>query len=214
MKVKKVKKTCQFYNSIINKRIREYLDNTENNISAKEFAKLIDVSYETVRQWRNGYSRPDVDKIDKLTKIMNCSVEYLLRENGCKNIKNTSANKDFNLSEDAIESLRAMKNKDFYSGLGFEIHHSELDIIPTNIISYFICQPNFWNLLQKQMISCIRYYNESEYANNINKLTNNIINNPFYFSNIIINNEFDTLFRNYVIDYLKRKNPNINLDIN
>ena len=72
-------KTSKFYNSIINRRIREFL-NTDI-LSAKEFANKLNVSYETIRQWKNGYARPDIDKIDEISKILNCSIEYLIKEN-------------------------------------------------------------------------------------------------------------------------------------
>lgn len=209
--MKQVKKTSKFYNSTINKRIREFLDSKKMSIN--DFAEALDVKAESVRQWKGGYSRPDIDKIFGIAKIMECSIEYLLDPNGCKNIKNTSANEDFNLWEEASESLRKMKDKDFGTDtlLG-PMKPRKFDIKCTNIISYFISQSEFWEKLQQQMNSINQYYTDPTCRKQFDKLLEDNAISRFNFANHIINPDFDNIFKDFVKANLKYNYPHINID--
>ena len=92
-------RTAQFYNSILNKKLRELLH--ESNKAA--FAAEMGVSVEAVRQWTGGYSRPDIEKIPLIAEYFNVSCDYILR--GVETI-NLDSFKDFGFSGMAFDNLR------------------------------------------------------------------------------------------------------------
>lgn len=50
----------------------------QNNLSQEQFADTLGVSRQAVSKWESGTSYPDMDKIIKMTKILNCTLEDLL----------------------------------------------------------------------------------------------------------------------------------------
>lgn len=50
----------------------------KNNLSQEQFADTLGVSRQAVSKWESGTSYPDMDKIIKMTKILNCTLEDLL----------------------------------------------------------------------------------------------------------------------------------------
>lgn len=52
-----------------------------SNITQKELADLLNVSRQSISRWELGVSYPETDKLIKLSKILNCSIDYLLNDN-------------------------------------------------------------------------------------------------------------------------------------
>ena len=50
----------------------------QNNLSQEQFADTLGVSRQAVSKWESGTSYPDMDKIIKMTQILNCTLEDLL----------------------------------------------------------------------------------------------------------------------------------------
>lgn len=57
----------------------------ENNISAANLAKQLNKSESAIRMWESGKNKPDADTLIELTKIFDCSVDYMLGLNSFKN---------------------------------------------------------------------------------------------------------------------------------
>ena len=47
-------------------------------LNQEEFGKMINVSKQAVSGWENGYRTPDVETLEKLAELLNCSVDYLI----------------------------------------------------------------------------------------------------------------------------------------
>ena len=52
----------------------------EKGITQESFAAQLGVTQGAVSQWENGTSRPTIDKLTKMAKILECSVDELLKE--------------------------------------------------------------------------------------------------------------------------------------
>jgi len=76
MGTKQAKKTDKWYNSPLNKNIRELLE--ERGLSYIDLARYINISPEAVRLWTNGYARPDIDKIAHIAAFLQVSSDFLL----------------------------------------------------------------------------------------------------------------------------------------
>lgn len=66
------------------------------NITQEELADLLNVSRQSISRWELEISFPETDKLIKLSKILNCSIDYLLNDN--YQIENQS----FNLNNGCI----------------------------------------------------------------------------------------------------------------
>ena len=72
----------------------------EQNLTQEQFAQLMDVSRQSVSKWELNTAYPDTEKLIKMCKLFNCSLDYLLKEE----IENTDANIN-------TESERAIQQK-------------------------------------------------------------------------------------------------------
>lgn len=52
----------------------------ENKITQIELAKILNVTQSAVAKWENEESKPRADKLIKLAKIFNCSLDELLKD--------------------------------------------------------------------------------------------------------------------------------------
>jgi transcriptional regulator with XRE-family HTH domain len=52
----------------------------KSNITQEQLADLVNVSRQSVSKWESDSAYPETDKLISLSKIFNCSVDYLLRE--------------------------------------------------------------------------------------------------------------------------------------
>jgi len=116
------KKESKWYNSPLNKHIRELLE--KKQIKVEYFAKKLDISPEAVRLWCGGYARPDMDKLPIISKTLNVSCDYLLGLSTTPSIEeNTKITaKTTMLSPLAIEILKT-------TSLGLEVHKLLSDLI-------------------------------------------------------------------------------------
>lgn len=63
----------------------------ENEMTQEELAKKINTSRSNIANYENDKNMPSIEILNKLSEILNCSVDYLL---GKTNIKNTTSNID------------------------------------------------------------------------------------------------------------------------
>lgn len=62
------------------------------NITQEELADLLNVSRQSISRWELGITFPETDKLIKLSKVLNCSIDYLLDDNYQINNKTFSLN--------------------------------------------------------------------------------------------------------------------------
>lgn len=65
--------TIPTYHITIAEKIKTY--RIENNLSLKEFGKLIGVSAQAVCKWEQGVCYPDITFLPHLARILNCSTD-------------------------------------------------------------------------------------------------------------------------------------------
>lgn len=84
------------------KNVRSQLD--FKDISQKELASSINVSYNTLQSWINRDRLPDVENAVKIAKVLNTSVEFLTLGTDDRLKPNTE--ETIRLLEKAIETLK------------------------------------------------------------------------------------------------------------
>ena len=52
----------------------------ENNLTQEQFAEMLKVSRQSVSKWELGAVYPDTEKLIRIGKIFNCSLDYLLKD--------------------------------------------------------------------------------------------------------------------------------------
>ena len=70
---------------------------TDANLTQKELATKLNVTFQTVSKWESDINEPDIKNIKELAKIFNCSFEYLFNDNEeveSNNNNNNNINKD------------------------------------------------------------------------------------------------------------------------
>lgn len=86
------------------------------NLTQKDLADKLFVTYQTVSKWENDINEPDFNTLKELAKILNCSVDYLLsnsddvEEN--KNLENEEANTELNSNNPEVVVIPVIKNEE------------------------------------------------------------------------------------------------------
>lgn len=52
----------------------------DNNVTQEQFAELLKVSRQSVSKWELNQVYPDTDKLIRISKLFNCSLDYLLKD--------------------------------------------------------------------------------------------------------------------------------------
>lgn len=73
---------------------------TEKNLTQKDLADRLYVTFQTVSKWENDENEPDVSTLRELAKLFDCSLDYLLSEDEHK-----KDNKDLEITP-AVETVR------------------------------------------------------------------------------------------------------------
>lgn len=64
----------------------------ENNYTQEQLADVLGVSRQSVSKWESDISYPETDKLIKISKIFNCSLDYLLKDEEATIISDTENN--------------------------------------------------------------------------------------------------------------------------
>lgn len=78
----------------------------DNNLSQERLADLLEVSRQAVSKWESGASYPDMEKMKKMCKILNCTLEDLM-DDGCIG---KSENNKINLVNSFNDFLKMVTN--------------------------------------------------------------------------------------------------------
>jgi transcriptional regulator with XRE-family HTH domain len=127
-----------------------------NGITQQEFADLLNVSLDTVKNWEQGYNYPSIEMLIKIADILNCDVDYLLgRQEFYCDIHRDIA-KDTGITETAADilSFSHKQNKSYIKVLSSLIEDE-----------YFLYQIADHENLSKESLNCAL-------QNFINKLEN------------------------------------------
>lgn len=91
---------------------------TDANITQKELAEKLNVTFQTVSKWESDINEPDFANVRELSKILNCSIEYLLSDDEDSSVE---------LQEDLVEIEEpAKKIIDYCRNCGKGICEGEL----------------------------------------------------------------------------------------
>ena len=95
----------------------------DNNLTQEELAKKIDTSRSNIANYENDKNMPSVEILDKLSKLFNCSTDYLLGKSDVRNLED-KIKQEFEFAyhkemeglsdeeiADALRFYKEMKNK-------------------------------------------------------------------------------------------------------
>ena len=92
------------YNLPFPTRFRELL--AERDINQQEIADFIGVKRQTIAQWKDGKTVPDIYNFQKLVEFFNLPYEYLLGETDSRAKENIDMANSLGLSDEAISTLK------------------------------------------------------------------------------------------------------------
>jgi len=135
-------KNAKHYDHPINQRLRE-LVNAQN---IGELAQRLDVTQDAVNQWRAGYTRPDIDKLGKISTFFGVTTDYLLgiSKDSIPDLEARAIVDKTGLSKQALDVLRELREND---GNGFKLWE---------VINLILTHSEFMGFLDD--ISCARTY--------------------------------------------------------
>ena len=64
----------------------------DNNLTQEELAKKIDTSRSNIANYENNKNMPSIEILDKLSKLFNCSTDYLLGKSDVRNPEKVNIN--------------------------------------------------------------------------------------------------------------------------
>lgn len=138
------RRESKFYDSYPNCRIREYL--LKNRITTKQFAASLNeacgseskpLTAEAVRQWIEGYARPDHSKISAIAELMNCSCDYLYGIDRFRTELEKETARIFDLDDVAIEKLTEYRNDSSFSDDGVKAYKAQqVNAFLSDLIKY------------------------------------------------------------------------------
>lgn len=171
-----MKKSCElpFYCQIL-KDLRK-----ENGYTQNYVATQISVEVKTYRSWEIGYYKDNVqmfpkidnDKLEALADLYNVSVDYILGRSNCTSVENQKIKEITGLSNDAIETLKSLKN----------VYEFDKDM---KIFNYIMSDRQLFSLF----LSDLRNYIESGYNVPIHPVQDEKTKNIKYVENIDIESD-------------------------
>jgi transcriptional regulator with XRE-family HTH domain len=90
------------------------------DIDEKDLAKKLDVTLNTFRQWKNGYTLPTCEKLLTIADYFDVTCDYLLGGSDCKTADNEAIRLKTGLTDEAINTLTSLKDVK-YEGGGFVV---------------------------------------------------------------------------------------------
>jgi|GEM_PF-2832106 Predicted transcriptional regulators len=79
---------------------------TERGMTQTQLAAVLNKSDSAVRMWETGRSKPDADTAIKLSKMFNCSMDYLFGLTDNTTHENVNISDEFGLNDRSIKTLR------------------------------------------------------------------------------------------------------------
>ena len=92
---------------------------SNSNLSQKELAKRIDLSSNIICEYEKGRSQPNIDTLIKLSKIFNCTVDYLIGNENDFGIVATSTPTLTKEESELLATFKLLTLEDQYKAIGF-----------------------------------------------------------------------------------------------
>ncbi len=86
------------------------------DITQKELADKLNVSFQTVSKWENNINEPDLGSLKKLSNIFNCPINYFFEDDEEKinnSLKEVSKEKEEEIKEEKKEEINKSKRKEY-----------------------------------------------------------------------------------------------------
>ena len=90
----------------------------EKGFTQKEIAKRLNTTQQTISRWINGQNQPDLNLLFQISKILECSTDYLLGIEDDYGIIRTESTLSIN-EEQIISLYRKLNERDQHKVLGF-----------------------------------------------------------------------------------------------
>lgn len=105
------------YDSVFPCRLRELLD--KNGNTQEKLADFVGVARQSVAQWKDGKTKPDILYLEKIAKFFNVSTDYLLGRQrvATMDINIAQTCEYLELSMNTVEKIREVNNYDFADAL-------------------------------------------------------------------------------------------------
>src|SRR5690554_187830 len=82
----------------------------QNKLSQREFAEIFDVSQQSVQKWESGESTPDLDKLIKISKYFDVSLDSLVMDRNKRMIESMNYNKSIDKNFDSFSYWELYSN--------------------------------------------------------------------------------------------------------
>lgn len=103
----------------------------QNKLSQREFADIFDVSQQSVQKWESGESTPDLEKLVKISKYFDVSLDSLVMDRNKRMIESMNYNKSINKNFDSFSYWELYSNdlmteyqQSMDEGLDIEKYHN------------------------------------------------------------------------------------------
>ena len=156
---KNQKRPAKLYDEIPNRRIRQQMEAlrlTADTVSKRLADCGIEVTSEAVRQWKSGYTCPEVGRLKAIADALECSCNYLLEIAETPIANNESIREQLGLSDITIASLLNAKGAVDSEPLGdikptSDYFHIYLDIANRVLENshLIIALRNYWSYVLK-----------------------------------------------------------------
>ncbi len=95
------------YNSVFAQRLRDLID--ERNLTLPELAKQLNTTRQSIGQWKNGDTVPNIIMLKTIAEYFNVSADYLIGIEDCKTHTVSNISDQIGLSEKTIKNLKSMQ---------------------------------------------------------------------------------------------------------
>ena len=130
------------YHQPFPKRLRQLMD--EYGVNQQELADFVGVKRQTIAQWKDGKTTPDIYNFQKIKAFFKLPYDYLLGETESKQPKNQLVMERLGLSDDAIGMLQIVRsNNESKEKTSAERYASQ-----SEILSGILENPSFLALLE------------------------------------------------------------------
>jgi len=144
-RTKKITNVKKYYDPFP-KRLRELLDRPGE--TQGKLADFINVNRQSIGQWKDGTTSPDINALDKIAEYYNVSADYLLGRSdvASPNVTIQAIHEKTGLSDKAIEEL--MRSKSAHEIISKDERYPSFVIMDNlNLLSKLICMPEFYNIM-------------------------------------------------------------------
>jgi len=132
---------------------------SEREINQQEIADFVGVKRQTIAQWKDGKTVPDIYNFQKLVEFFDIPYEYLLGDTDSRTKENIDMSNTLGLSDEAIKTLKnwVTESIERIDNKGIEC---------SDIITYLLSSENFVSLIEYIKKSIDENLNDLDYEKN------------------------------------------------